>query len=57
MIFDDYGYGGLDLTQRGIDSFINGFRNKLEIIIPKPDHQMIVKKIASSCGYINGIFT
>lgn len=57
MIFDDYGYGGPDLTQRGIDSFINGYYKKLEVILPKPDHQMIVKKIAPFGGYINGIFT
>jgi len=25
MIFDDYGWGGPDLTQRGIDAFISGY--------------------------------
>jgi len=25
MIFDDYGWGGPDLTQKGIDAFLSGY--------------------------------
>jgi hypothetical protein len=28
MIFDDYGWGGPDLTQRGIDAFLSGYHKK-----------------------------
>ena len=29
MIFDDYGWGGPDLTQRGIDAFLSGYHKKI----------------------------
>jgi SAM-dependent methyltransferase len=29
MIFDDYGWGGPDLTKRGIDSFLNGYHKRI----------------------------
>jgi predicted O-methyltransferase YrrM len=29
MIFDDYGWGGPDLTQRGIDGFLSGYHKKI----------------------------
>jgi predicted O-methyltransferase YrrM len=29
MIFDDYGWGGPDLTQRGIDGFISGYHKRI----------------------------
>ena len=32
MIFDDYGWGGPDLTQRGIDGFIHGFHKKITVL-------------------------
>ena len=32
MIFDDYGWGGPDLTQRGIDAFLNGYYKKIKVI-------------------------
>jgi hypothetical protein len=32
LIFDDYGWGGPDLTQRGIDAFMLGYRDRLEKI-------------------------
>ena len=32
MIFDDYGWGGPDLTQRGIDGFLHGFHKKITIL-------------------------
>jgi predicted O-methyltransferase YrrM len=32
MIFDDYGWGGPDLTQRGIDGFMHGYHKKIQIM-------------------------
>ena len=32
MIFDDYGWGGPDLTIRGIDGFLHGFHKKITVI-------------------------
>jgi predicted O-methyltransferase YrrM len=32
MIFDDYGWGGPDLTKRGIDGFINGYHKKINVL-------------------------
>ena len=32
MIFDDYGWDGPDLTQKGIDAFINTFSKKIKIL-------------------------
>jgi predicted O-methyltransferase YrrM len=29
MIFDDYNYGGLDCTKRGIDAFLTAYRDKI----------------------------
>lgn len=29
LIFDDYGWGGPDLTQRGIDAFLSGYHKRL----------------------------
>lgn len=29
MIFDDYGWGGPDLTQKGIDAFLSGYYKKI----------------------------
>jgi len=44
LIFDDYGWGGPDLTQRGIDGFISGFHKKI-VVLGMSDIQMFVKKI------------
>jgi len=44
MIFDDYGWGGPDLTKRGIDSFVNGYHKKIEFLGMKQS-QVFVKKI------------
>jgi predicted O-methyltransferase YrrM len=30
MIFDDYGWGGPDLTQKGIDAFLSGYSKRIE---------------------------
>ncbi len=32
MIFDDYGWGGPDLTKRGIDGFLFGYHKKIKIL-------------------------
>jgi predicted O-methyltransferase YrrM len=32
LIFDDYGWGGPDLTQRGIDAFVSGYYKKIKVL-------------------------
>lgn len=32
LIFDDYGWGGPDLTKRGIDAFTNGYFKRIKIL-------------------------
>lgn len=32
MIFDDYGWGGPDLTKRGIDGFLHGFHKRIRVL-------------------------
>jgi len=32
LIFDDYGWGGPDLTKRGIDAFLNGYHKRITIL-------------------------
>jgi len=32
MIFDDYGWGGPDLTQTGIDGFLHGYHKRIKIL-------------------------
>jgi predicted O-methyltransferase YrrM len=44
MIFDDYGWGGPDLTQRGIDGFLSGYHKKI-IILGEQNTQVFIKKI------------
>jgi len=44
MIFDDYGWGGPDLTQRGIDAFISGYHKKIEVL-GEINTQMFIKKL------------
>lgn len=44
MIFDDYGWGGKDLTQRGIDAFISGYYKKIKVL-GLQDSQMFIQKI------------
>lgn len=46
MIFDDYGWGGPDLTQRGIDAFLSGYYKRIEIIrIDLDSTQVFIRKI------------
>jgi len=32
MIFDDYGWAGPDMTQRGIDAFLNGYHKRIDVL-------------------------
>jgi predicted O-methyltransferase YrrM len=44
MIFDDYGWGGPDLTKRGVDGFLNGYHKRIQFLGEK-NSQVFVKKI------------
>ena len=44
MIFDDYGWGGPDLTQRGIDGFLGGYHKRIEYL-GECETQIFIKKI------------
>ena len=44
MIFDDYGWGGPDLTKRGIDGFLHGFHKRIKIL-GEYQTQVFVQKI------------
>lgn len=43
MIFDDYGWGGPDLTQRGIDGFLNGYHKRITKLGLK-ESQVLIRK-------------
>jgi predicted O-methyltransferase YrrM len=45
LIFDDYGWGGPDLTQRGIDGFLRGYHKRIDVDnIRIHNTQVFVKK-------------
>ena len=44
MIFDDYGWGGPDLTKRGIDGFVNGYHKRIQVLGER-ESQVFVKKL------------
>uniref|UniRef100_A0A6C0K3H0 Methyltransferase n=1 Tax=viral metagenome TaxID=1070528 RepID=A0A6C0K3H0_9ZZZZ len=44
MIFDDYGWGGPDSTQRGIDAFLSGYHKRI-IYLGEKESQVFIKKI------------
>ena len=44
LIFDDYGWGGPDLTQRGIDGFLSAYHKKIQILCEKQT-QVFIKKL------------
>lgn len=44
MIFDDYGWGGPDLTQRGIDGFLSGYHKKIKHLGER-ETQVFIQKI------------
>jgi len=43
MIFDDYRWGGPDLTKRGIDGFLNGYHKRITYLGEK-DSQVFIRK-------------
>lgn len=43
MIFDDYGWGGPDLTQKGIDGFLHGYHKRMTILGMR-DYQVFIRK-------------
>jgi len=43
MIFDDYGWGHPDLTQRGIDAFVSGYYKQITCTI-KHNEQLFIRK-------------
>ena len=43
LIFDDYGWGGPDMTKRGIDSFVDGYFKRITVVC-QPGSQLIIKK-------------
>ena len=43
MIFDDYGWGGPDLTQRGIDGFLSGYHKRITFL-GELESQVFVRK-------------
>lgn len=43
MIFDDFGWGGPDLTQRGIEGFLHGYHKRITILGDK-NTQVFVRK-------------
>lgn len=44
MIIDDYGWGGPDLTQRGIDAFLSGYHKRIQYLGIE-NTQVFIKKI------------
>lgn len=43
LIFDDYGWGGPDLTKRGIDAFVNGYHKRI-IFLGQQESQVFLQK-------------
>jgi len=43
MIFDDYCWGGPDMTKRGIDGFLSGYHKRITILGEKDDQVFLVK--------------
>ena len=44
MIFDDYGWGGPDLTQKGIDAFLSAYSKRISMLALQ-NGQVFIKKI------------
>ena len=45
LIFDDYGWGGPDLIQKGIDAFLHAYHKRIQILGLR-ETQMFVKRIS-----------
>jgi len=43
MIFDDYGWGGKDLTQKGIDGFLSGYHKRITILGEQASQLFLIK--------------
>ena len=43
IIFDDYGWGGPDLTKKGIDGFLSGYHKRITYLGLR-DSQVFIKK-------------
>lgn len=46
LIFDDYGWGGPDLTKRGIDGFLLAYHKRIKVIQPNKDMQVFIQRIS-----------
>ena len=46
LIFDDYGWGGPDLTKRGIDGFLNGYHKRILVLGHRESQVFLQKKLA-----------
>jgi predicted O-methyltransferase YrrM len=44
MIFDDYGWGGPDLTKKGIDGFLSGYHKRIKFL-GNANTQVFIQKI------------
>lgn len=44
IVFDDYGWGGHDLTQRGIDGFISGYHKRIKVLGER-NTQMFIQRV------------
>ena len=44
LIFDDYGWGGPDMTKRGIDGFMSGYHKKI-VFLGLHETQVIIRKL------------
>jgi hypothetical protein len=44
LIFDDYGWGGPDLTKRGIDGFLYGYHKRINVLGESQSQVFIEKK-------------
>jgi hypothetical protein len=44
IIFDDYGWGGPNLTQRGIDAFLSGYHRRVTILGTRASQVFVQKK-------------
>ena len=44
MVFDDYGWGGPDMTQKGIDAFLSGYHKRIQKLGERYS-QLVIRKI------------
>lgn len=45
IIFDDYGWGGPDLTQRGIDAFLSGYYKRI-LRVGMKNSQVVIQRLS-----------